>query len=477
MKRVTRRSFIAAAATTGAATIAGCAPKVVEVEKIVRETVAVKETIVEEKIITPTPVAGPAPLPYKTVPKAKGRVRYWHCWGESRLRLMTDMIADFHRLYPEIVVESLLLPGGELPAKYLTAIAGGDPPEVMMLFSSDLARFVGGDAMVGLDELASRDGVDLNRYYPGELASRQFAGQLYLLPQVSALAKTMMFCNKQVMEETGTKVPSTWEELIDVSTKVVKVEGGKVVRNAVYPMYHPEPLDPPFASWLISNAGQMISDELDKMTFNSQEGLDAVEFMLELSDINTDRRPQDLLTTVVNEYNTLQRQAFAGGKLAFYIWGSFMFQIFDSLGMPYDAYEVAPIPKNGKNPDAKHSTGSEGGWGFGMPKLLKDTDAAWEWIKYSCYGPASGVFTKAQVRPNPIREYNEDPDLLENPHWKTMLDIMDQDIAYPVTEAWPRQRERIKDMSWNVLYHKQAPEEALETAWKDCQAELDKVAN
>ena len=56
-----------------------------------------------------------------------------------------------------------------------------------------------------------------------------------------------------------------------------------------------------------------------------------------------------------------------------------------------------------------------------------------------------------------------------------MLGLMADEKAYPVTEAWPRQREIIRDMSWNVLYHKETPEEALPRAWEECQAQLEKV--
>jgi multiple sugar transport system substrate-binding protein len=473
MRKVTRRGFIGATALAAAGLAGACAPRVVEVEKIVRETVEVEKPV--EQLVTVVPTLALEDLPYATNVKAKGRVRFWHCWGEARLRLMIDMISDFHEHYPDVVVENLLMPCGDLTHKYLTAIAGGDPPEVMMLFSSDLAKFVGGDALRPLDDLVARDGLDLDRYYPAEVGARTYGGQLYLLPQVSALAKTMMFCNDAVMEDAGITVPTTWEELLEASRKVLKVEGGKVVRNGFYPMYHPQPLDPCFATWLTLSAGQMINESMDRMTFNSPEGVDALKFMLEGSDINTDGRPEDMLVTGETEYFTLMRQGFVNDELAFYIHGSWMFMLFDALGMPVDRYTLAPVPKNGNNPNAKFGTATEGGWGFGIPKMVKDPDPAWEWVKFTCYGPAGGTFTKAQVRPNPVREYNEDPDLLRNPHWQTMLEIMDQEVAYPVTEAWPRQRERIRDMSWNVLYHKETPEQALEAAWKECQAELDKV--
>jgi len=488
--KMTRRELLKlAAGAVGGTLLAACQPQViektVEVEKLVtqvvqetvevpvEQTVVVKEIV--EELVTATPAQRLEDLPYVAHGDATGTIRFWNCWGGSRIRLMNSMIEGFHHLYPNINVQSVLYQCSDLTQKYLTAIAAGDPPEVTMQFSSDLPKFVAADALLPLDDMVEADGLDLTRYYPAELQARRYQGKLYLLPQVSALAKAMLFVNKAVMEETGVSAPSTWQEVVEISKKVVRVENGKVTRTAFWPMYHPQLLDPPFPSWLGLNNGQLINESLDQMTFNSAEGLEALQWMLEVSDINTDNRPEDILTTSETEYTELMRKAFVDGNALTYLHGSWMFNIFNAMGMPIDGYELVPAPYNGANPDATFGTSTEGGWGFGIPKGVPDPAASWEWIKYTCYGPASGEFTKAQVRPNPIKEYNEDPDLKKNPHWDTMLEIMSQEKAYPVTEAWPRQREIIRDMSWNVLYHKETPEEALQRAWEECQAELEKV--
>jgi ABC-type glycerol-3-phosphate transport system substrate-binding protein len=480
MKRLSRKDFLrAAGGVAGVSVLAACAPQVQVVEKVVKETVEVKvvETVqsVVKEVVTATPVATLGALPYRAHGEVTGRVRFWNCWDASRVRLMTDMISGFHNLYPGITVESLVLACSDLTAKYLTALAGGDPPEVMMMFSSDLAKFVGGgDAMLPLDDRVARDGIDESAYYPAEIQARKYKGQLYLIPQVSALAKTMLYSNNSIMTEIGEKPPESWSDLIEISKKSMKVEGGKVVRNGFFPMFHPELPDPAFGSWLMINNGKLINDELTEMTFNSPEGEEVLEFMLEASDINTDNRPQDMLNTTTADYFTLTRLGFSKGFSAIHIHGSWMFSILASLGMPIDAYTLSAVPVNDKNPNSTLGTATEGGWGFGIPKVIKDPEPAWEWIKYSCYGPASGSFTKAQVRPNPVKAYNEDPDLKMNPHWAKTLEIMNQERAYPTTEAWPVQRERIREMCYSVLYHQETPKAALESCWKDCQAELDK---
>jgi ABC-type glycerol-3-phosphate transport system substrate-binding protein len=428
-----------------------------------------------EELVTATPAQTLGDLPYAANGDATGTIRFWNCWGGSRIRLMNSMIEGFHNLYPGINVQSVLYQCSDLTQLYLTAIAAGDPPEVTMQFSSDIPKFVASDALLPLDELAEADGVDLSRYYPAEVTSRQYQGQTYLLPQVSALAKTMLYTNKNVMADAGVDVAVTWEDMIEISKEVVTVDGGQVTRSAFWPMFHPQLLDGVFPTWLGLNNGQVINDSLDQMTFNSDEGLEALQFMLEVSDINVNNAPEDYLTTGETEYQNLMRQLFVEDKHMTYMHGSWMFNIFNSMGKGLDDYTVSAVPYNAANPDAVPGTSVEGGWGFGIPKGVADPAASWEWVKYTCYGPASGEFTKAQVRPNPIQEYNEHPDLLLNPHWETMLGLMAEERAYPVTEAWPRQREIIRDMSWSVLYHQETPEEALQRAYEECQAELEAI--
>ena len=495
-KQVTRRDLLKFLAVAGGGTVlAACQPREivrtvevevpveVEVEKVVTEVVEVEvevpvevevEKIVEE-LVTATPAQTLEDLPYAAHGDAVGDIRFWNCWGGSRIRLMNSMIEGFHNLYPSINVSSVLYQCSDLTQKYLTAIAAGDPPETTMQFSSDLPAFVAADALLSLDEYAEADGVDLSAYYPAEMAARQFKGTTYLLPQVSALAKSMMFTNKAVMEETGVSVMETWEDVVNVSKEIVSIEGNNVLLNAFYPMFHPQLLDGCFPTWVGLNNGEWINDGLDQMLFNSDEGLEALQFMLEVSDINVDGRPEDFLATGENEYTELMRNAFVEDRSLTYIHGSWMFNIFNAMGKGLDSYEMTRVPLNGANPDAAYGTSTEGGWGFGIPAGVPDPAASWEWIKYTCYSPASGEFTKAQVRPNPVRAYNEDPDLLLNPHWSTMLEIMEEEKVYGVTEASPRQREIIRDMTWSVLYHNETPEEALQRAYDECQTELEKT--
>ena len=62
----------------------------------------------------------------------KVKLTFWHWWGVQREPLMEQIIADFEAEYPWIEVEQVVQPWDRRSEKILTALAGGNPPEVIM---------------------------------------------------------------------------------------------------------------------------------------------------------------------------------------------------------------------------------------------------------------------------------------------------------------------------------------------------------
>ena len=62
---------------------------------------------------------------------AQTQITFWHVWDGARLPIIEQIVANFEAKNPGIKVQAELVSQQGLMEKYLTAIAGGAPPDVI----------------------------------------------------------------------------------------------------------------------------------------------------------------------------------------------------------------------------------------------------------------------------------------------------------------------------------------------------------
>jgi hypothetical protein len=118
----------------------------------------------------------------------------------------------------------------------MTAMKGGQPPQLSVLFSTDLFTLIDEDAIVPLDDVAGPEGKAwLSSYYPAFMENGQTGGKTWSIPfQRSTI---VLYWNKDAFKEAGLdpeKAPASWDEMVDMSKKLVKKDAaGNVSRWGV----------------------------------------------------------------------------------------------------------------------------------------------------------------------------------------------------------------------------------------------------
>lgn len=420
----------------------------------------------------PAPVVGVGNYPMNK--SVKGTVRFWHAWGGVREALVVQMVKDFQAAYPSATVEQSVIVSGR-NEKILTALAGGDPPEVAMTSSADLPAFAQDGAVESLEPFIARDKLDVKQiFYPSELAARQFQGTTYMLPHVTATAMDMLFFKKTVFADAGLDpnvAPKTWADLQTLAEKIVKKTGTEVTRHALPIDYNTGTL---FLTWLYLNGGVYVSDDQKQIRFQEAPGVEVVEWMLDwtkkyIGDYSKFRPA----TTAGAEIAESYRKLFAADKLGMYIGGSWMLYQFQDYKVDGKDYVMHLIPPSGK-PGTKFGTPTVGTHGLFIPKGAKNQDAAWEWIKWGCMSESYYRFILAQMRPSPMRAVNEMPELAKSSeNWPVIVKALETDLAVPVSPAYPKISTEIQNMQDSVLFGKSTPKDAVAAAAKASQQHLD----
>ncbi len=110
---------------------------------------------------------GSAPAAYNGKPVT---ISFWNPFTGREEGVMNSIIANFHKLYPNITVQSR---GAISDDNIVAAIRGGSPPDLTMSQSADnLGEYCGTGAWINLGPYIKRDHVDVNVMPPRCAATR-----------------------------------------------------------------------------------------------------------------------------------------------------------------------------------------------------------------------------------------------------------------------------------------------------------------
>ena len=405
---------------------------------------------------------------YLAYPKTKGTVRFFNCWGGARIPLIEAWIKDFNAIYPDIKVMNDVQDCSKILQTMVTQIAGGDAPNVVMVQSNNFPFLAKDSTLLPLDDLVKRDKVDPAWFYDSEWNARTYGGKFYGMPNVTAGGQHLLYYNTALLDKIGwdsKKVPATWQDL-DAMVEPAKKAGLFV-------------MDPAKASTgqstlavaIYANGGAYWTDDLKTVTYNSPEAVEAAEWYLKF--VKAQAGKYENLAVAGNRKDVIQAPAWGAEKYVAAVNGSwFAYQLNQQAANV--KYGIAPFPRNANNAKANGYTFIEGGWAFSIPKIAKDQEAAWEFIKFVTASKSACEFVVAQVRPSPAKSCNEDPRLKAiTPYWNIIQDSLSRARIVPLTDIHPQFQDIFFEAEDNILYEKMSPKAALDKATADAQKLLD----
>ena len=167
-------------------------------------------------------------------------VTLWHPFTSGVMAEgMREVIDDFNRLQNQYVVVATPLPWAYMDQKFLTAMVGGVPPDLVMQDDMKVAKYATRHAIQSFDSLIDEGRISPAAFDPAAWSSGVYKGKLYSLPLSMDLR--VLFYNKAWFREVGldpSKPPQTWEDLWDVAERFdVRGEDGRFVKLAFEPLW------------------------------------------------------------------------------------------------------------------------------------------------------------------------------------------------------------------------------------------------
>ena len=310
-----------------------------------------------------------------------------------------SLVRAFEAKYPQYRVRLLGMgAGGMNPQKLMTAIVGGVPPDVVRQDRFTISDWASRGAFREMDDLIARDaGKDPNTpkqddYYPAVWNEAVYEGKLYGVP--IAADNRVLYYNKKifarkadVLRKAGldpNRPPRTWSETLAYSKVLTEFNKNGTLKTAGFM--------PNFGnSWLYLFAFQMnaqfLSPDGKTCTINSPQTKKALQFMIDGYDllggyVNADRFQSTFRGEENDPFLTDQVAMMVNGD--WILSGFFRYKPGHNFGtapapVPDDRYNQTGEFKNEKD---KFITWT-GGFAYTIPRGAKNTDGAWEFIKFA----------------------------------------------------------------------------------------------
>jgi|SRR5579871_2317849 len=209
--------------------------------------------------------------------KKRTPVRFWHQLGGEWLQPMESIIEAFNRSQERYEVIPLLVADTEADSKLMLSMVGGDPPDVVLIWTQATSEWAESGLLQPLDPYMRPEEMAwfLQNAYPVVRKSGWYKGRLYGL--VMGFDLWVIYYRPDHFRQAGLdpdRFPETLEELTKVGEKLHRFDsGGNITRIGFLPTG--------FQTFVPSFGGGFYDEQTGALTLNRPENLRALRFLAE----------------------------------------------------------------------------------------------------------------------------------------------------------------------------------------------------
>ncbi len=389
-------------------------------------------------------------------------LNYWTGWSGFEFDTLQTLVDQFNKEHSDTFINMTTVFGQY--DKVLTAIAGGNPPDVVSaVWLRELVSIAARGALTPLTDYAKKDGIDGTGYFPQFWQNWQWNGQLWGL-MVTSNSNLLAF-SPSLLASVGIKTPPKTLDELDAAAKALeKVDSsGNIQRVGILPAT--------LRWWGRVFGGNFYDEANKKVTANDPKVVAALDWMASYwKRLGPDKVAA--FTSGYGDYLSTQN-AFFAGKEAITQVGEWFIQFQKKFAPNLDMDMIAaPPPKDGR----ENCTTFDGSV-FTIPAGVKHPDASWAFIKWLSEDKHMGDFCFGiQNVPTKVAPASESR-FVSDKRFQLALSLLNGKNAFgpdrmPVSDFYDA---RLDEAETSVKAGQVSAQEALDRVTKEVQAELDKT--
>lgn len=207
--------------------------------------------------------------------------------GGPITKIIDNLVTDFEKQHADITVKPVYAGSyQDTITKVLTAIKGGDVPQLSVILSTDMYTLIDEDAIVPYEDLAKTDADKawMKSFYPAFMENSRTGGKTWGIPfQRSTI---VMYWNKDAFKEAGLDpdhAPQTWDELVAYGKKLTKhdtngnvTQWGVQIPSSGFPYWL-------FQAFTTENDARLMNDAGTKTFYDDPKVIEALQYWVDLS--------------------------------------------------------------------------------------------------------------------------------------------------------------------------------------------------
>ena len=392
-------------------------------------------------------------------------LNYWTGWSGFEFDELQKLVDKFNTEQKDKVFVNMTTVFGQYD-KVLTAIAGGNPPDVVSaVWLHQLVSMAARDGLKPVTDYASRDGVDGTGYFPQFWDAWHWNNQLWGL-MVTSNSNVIAY-RSDLYKEVGLdadKPPKDITELDAAAQKLEKVgKDGTIERVGLLPGG--------LTWWGRVFGGAFYDDKNQKITANDPKLVAALDWM---GSYRKRLGPDKVaaFTSGYGDYMSTQNSFFVGKESMTQV-GEWFIEFQHRFAPDLDMrFMPAPPPEGGR----ENCTTFDGSV-FTIPNGVKNPDASWEFIKWLSQDDHMGDFcfnihnVPPKVKPATADRFVSDK------RFKLAVDLLNGKNAFgpdkmPVNDALFT---KLGEAESAVFQGQSKAQEVLDRVTQEVQQELDKA--
>ncbi len=323
------------------------------------------------------------------------------------------------------------MPVSDITSKAMVAIGGGDPPDVVGLYSYSVPTYANARAVMPLDEFKSVSALDPELYLEGVRdllwhEGRPWAG-------VNTCYTLAMYYNRSLLREVGhdpDRPPRTIEALDALSSRLTRFDSDGRIERAGFLQNVPGWWN---YFWPIMFGGRLYDDATRTATCAEARCVRAFEWI----GATAKRYGIAATTAFASGYGRNIHSAqdpFMSGRMAMIVQGSWLANFIRQLTPSLD-YAAAPVPVSPDLLDPERPAGLLEADVLMIPRGCPHPEESFQFVSYMQRQDVQEELATAHCKPSPIRRCS--PGFLEN-HPNRSIRAFDAIARSPAVQVLPR---------------------------------------
>jgi multiple sugar transport system substrate-binding protein len=324
--------------------------------------------------------AGNAAPPKPGTLKADVTVPFLQTSGQAEQGMVNQVVAKWTAAHPNGPKAEFVISTGDVVEKFSTMLAGGTPPALVSMDSTQGVRFSDQGEMTALDDYIKRDKYDLNDYIPVSLDQYRWKGKLYAL--LRDFSHQALWINTDLFAKEGIPVPTgdygssaggwSFDQFIDAAKRMTKFDNP--TRASQYGFNMTTALTGGYSQFVWGNGAELFDKDYKKCLADDEKVVEALQMMVDMRFKHRITPDTAALNEMKNAgINSGAQQMFFENQVAIAIFP--VARIGEARTQAKGKWDLAVTPQGPAGRGKRLTTG--GGVGWYQTKKFPQQEEAW----------------------------------------------------------------------------------------------------